>query len=159
QMNEDGTITISPEQLIANSSDVDGEVSLESVTYTGSDGELVQNDDGSVTFTPSENFNGDISLDVVVTDDDGATATTTAGIEVLAVNDGPESEDVNLTTAEDSTILITQGMLLAQATDIDNTADELSASGLQIDPGLGELLDNEDGTWSFTPNENFNGDV
>ncbi|MDH5925794.1 tandem-95 repeat protein [Vibrio lentus] len=159
QMNEDGTITISPEQLIANSSDVDGEVSLESVTYTGSDGALVQNDDGSVTFTPSENFNGDISLDVVVTDDDGATATTTAGIEVLAVNDGPESEDVKLTTAEDSTILITQDMLLAQATDIDNTADELSASGLQIDPSLGELLDNEDGTWSFTPNENFNGDV
>ncbi|WP_116870716.1 tandem-95 repeat protein [Vibrio splendidus] len=159
QMNEDGTITISPEQLIANSSDVDGEVSLESVTYSGSDGTLVQNDNGSVTFTPSENFNGDISLDVVVTDDDGATATTTAGIEVLAVNDGPESEDVNLTTAEDSTILITQDMLLAQATDIDNTVDELSASGLQIDPSLGELLDNEDGTWSFTPNENFNGDV
>ena len=159
QMNEDGTITLSPEQLIANSSDVDGEVSLESVTYTGSDGALVQNDDGSVTFTPSENFNGDISLDVVVTDDDGATATTTAGIEVLAVNDGPESEGVNLTTAEDSTILITQDMLLAQATDIDNTADELSASGLEIDPSLGELLDNEDGTWSFTPNENFNGDV
>ncbi|NAZ92772.1 tandem-95 repeat protein [Vibrio toranzoniae] len=159
QMNEDGSITLSPEQLIANSSDVDGDVSLESVTYTGSDGELVQNNDGSVTFTPSENFNGDISLDVVVTDDDGATATTTAGIEVLAVNDGPESEDVKLTTAEDSTILITQDMLLAQATDIDNTADELSASGLQIDPSLGELLDNEDGTWSFTPNENFNGDV
>ncbi|MEZ8483170.1 tandem-95 repeat protein [Vibrio splendidus] len=159
QMNEDGTITISPVQLIANSSDVDGEVSLESVTYSGSDGTLIQNDNGSVTFTPSENFNGDISLDVVVTDDDGATATTTAGIEVLAVNDGPESEDVKLTTAEDSTILITQDMLLAQATDIDNTADELSASGLQIDPSLGELLDNEDGTWSFTPNENFNGDV
>ncbi|ARP40485.1 Polymer-forming cytoskeletal [Vibrio syngnathi] len=159
QMNEDGTITISPEQLIANSSDVDGEVSLESVTYSGSNGTLVQNDNGSMTFTPNENFNGDISLDVVVTDDDGATATTTAGIEVLAVNDGPESEEVELTTAEDSTILITQDMLLAQATDIDNTADELSASGLQIDPSLGELLDNEDGTWSFTPNENFNGDV
>ncbi|MFA0070763.1 tandem-95 repeat protein, partial [Vibrio breoganii] len=59
QMNEDGTITISPEQLIANSSDVDGEVSLESVTYSGSNGTLVQNDNGSVTFTPNENFNGD----------------------------------------------------------------------------------------------------
>ncbi|TKF76781.1 tandem-95 repeat protein, partial [Vibrio kanaloae] len=159
QMNEDGTITISPEQLIANSSDVDGEVSLDSVSYSGADGILVQNEDGSVTFAPNENFNGDINLDVTVIDDDGATAQTTAGIEVLAVNDGPESEDVKLTTAEDSTILITQDMLLAQATDIDNTADELSASGLQIDPSLGELLDNEDGTWSFTPNENFNGDV
>ncbi|NAZ45098.1 tandem-95 repeat protein [Vibrio toranzoniae] len=159
QMNEDGTITLSPEQLIANSSDVDGDVSLDSVSYSGADGVLVQNEDGSVTFAPNENFNGDISLDVTIIDDDGVTATTTAGIEVLAVNDGPESEDVKLTTAEDSTILITQDMLLAQATDIDNTADELSASGLQIDPSLGELLDNEDGTWSFTPNENFNGDV
>ncbi|MFA0141807.1 tandem-95 repeat protein [Vibrio kanaloae] len=159
QMNEDGTITLSPEQLIANSSDVDGDVSLDSVSYSGADGILVQNEDGSVTFAPNENFNGDINLDVTVIDDDGATAQTTAAIEVLAVNDGPESEDVKLTTAEDSTILITQDMLLAQATDIDNTADELSASGLQIDPSLGELLDNEDGTWSFTPNENFNGDV
>ncbi|WP_420031205.1 tandem-95 repeat protein [Vibrio toranzoniae] len=159
QMNEDGTITLSPEQLIANSSDVDGDVLLDSVSYSGADGILVQNEDGSVTFAPNENFNGDISLDVTIIDDDGATETTTAGIEVLAVNDGPESEDVKLTTAEDSTILITQDMLLAQATDIDNTADELSASGLQIDPSLGELLDNEDGTWSFTPNENFNGDV
>ncbi|MCW0470128.1 cadherin-like domain-containing protein [Vibrio chagasii] len=48
-----------------------------------------------MTFTQIENFNGNIGLDVVVTDDDGATATTMAGIEVLAVNDGPESEDVN----------------------------------------------------------------
>ncbi|MEZ9178327.1 cadherin-like domain-containing protein, partial [Vibrio kanaloae] len=82
QMNEDGTITLSPEQLIANSSDVDGDVSLDSVSYSGADGILVQNEDGSVTFAPNENFNGDINLDVTVIDDDGATAQTTAGIEV-----------------------------------------------------------------------------
>ncbi|WP_160327938.1 cadherin-like domain-containing protein, partial [Vibrio toranzoniae] len=71
QINEDSTITLSPEQLIANSSDLDGEVSLDSVSYSGADGILVQNEDGSVTFAPNENFNGDISLDVTIIDDDG----------------------------------------------------------------------------------------
>ncbi|WP_254843601.1 cadherin-like domain-containing protein, partial [Shewanella sp. UCD-KL21] len=88
-VNEDGQITISAEQLLANSSDVDGTVSLDSVSYSGTDGVLITNEDGSVTFSPNENFNGDISLDVVVIDDDGATATTTAGIETIAVNDTP----------------------------------------------------------------------
>ncbi|WP_157936272.1 cadherin-like domain-containing protein, partial [Shewanella sp. 10N.286.52.B9] len=76
-VNEDGQITISAEQLLANSSDVDGTVSLDSVSYSGTDGILVQNQDGSVTFSPNENFNGDISLDVTIIDDDGATAETT----------------------------------------------------------------------------------
>ncbi|WP_298776749.1 tandem-95 repeat protein, partial [uncultured Shewanella sp.] len=64
QVNEDGQVTISSEQLLANSHDVDGTVSVESVGYAGADGVLVHNEDGSVTFSPNANFNGDITLDV-----------------------------------------------------------------------------------------------
>ncbi|WP_156502434.1 tandem-95 repeat protein, partial [Oleiphilus sp. HI0067] len=45
-MNEDGTITLTPAQLLANSSDVEGDVSLQGVSYSGSDGTLSENDDG-----------------------------------------------------------------------------------------------------------------
>ncbi|MFA0227760.1 tandem-95 repeat protein, partial [Vibrio sp. 10N.261.45.A7] len=128
QMNEDGTITLSPEQLIANSSDVDGEVSLDSVSYSGTDGILTQNEDGSVTFAPNENFNGDISLDVTVIDDDGATAETTAGIEVIAVNDAPVAGNVAYSVDEDGSITLSQEQLLAQASDVDG--DALTASNL-----------------------------
>ncbi|MFA0026640.1 cadherin-like domain-containing protein, partial [Vibrio sp. 10N.261.49.A5] len=65
------------------------DVSIDSVTYCGSDGVLEINGDGTYTFSPNENFNGEVSLDVVVTDEDGATEATTAGITVLEVNDPP----------------------------------------------------------------------
>ncbi len=80
-------------------------------------------------------------------------------LTVNPVNDAPQSTPVNIAGTEDTTILITQDMLLANATDIDNTYDELSAVDLVIDEQYGDLLDNGDGTWSFTPAENFNGDV
>lgn len=109
-------------------------------------------------FTPDENFNGDVTLDYQVTDGTDV-VDTSANLEFIPVNDAPESDDVELQGTEDTSILITQEMLLANATDVDNTNDELSATGLRIDEQFGDLVDNQDGTWSFTPAENFNGDV
>ncbi|MDR9830303.1 cadherin-like domain-containing protein, partial [Vibrio sp. FNV 38] len=86
-VHEDNSITISNEQLLANSSDVEGEVAVDSVTYSGTDGVFADNGDSTYTFSPNENFAGDISLDVTVVDEDGATAETTAGIDVVEVND------------------------------------------------------------------------
>ncbi|GAM76308.1 T1SS secreted agglutinin RTX [Vibrio ishigakensis] len=156
QMNEDGTIDISPEQLLANSSDVDGTVSLDSVSYTGTDGILTQNEDGSVTFAPNENFNGDVTLDVVVIDDDGATASTTAGIEVIAVNDAPVAGQNAYTVNEDGSITISQEQLLAGSTDVEG--DALTASNLTVD-GNANVTQNEDGSFTITPDANFNGDI
>ncbi|GAM72675.1 T1SS secreted agglutinin RTX [Vibrio sp. JCM 19236] len=156
QMNEDGTIDISPEQLLANSSDVDGTVSLDSVSYTGTDGILTQNEDGSVTFAPNENFNGDVTLDVVVTDDDGATATTTAGIDVIAVNDAPVAGQNAYMVNEDGSITISQEQLLAGSTDVEG--DALTASNLTVD-GNANVTQNEDGSFTITPDADFNGDI
>ncbi|TKF54986.1 cadherin-like domain-containing protein, partial [Vibrio kanaloae] len=156
QMNEDGTITLSPEQLIANSSDVDGDVSLDSVSYSGADGILVQNEDGSVTFAPNENFNGDINLDVTVIDDDGATAQTTAGIEVIAVNDAPVSGDLAYSVDEDGSITLSQEQLLAQASDVDG--DDLTAANLTAGDNA-TVTANDDGSFTITLDADFNGDI
>ncbi|MBO0160255.1 cadherin-like domain-containing protein, partial [Vibrio parahaemolyticus] len=78
-VDEDNAITISDEQLLANSSDVEGAVSIDSVTYSGTDGVFQDNGDGTYTFMPNENFSGDISLDVIVADEQGAIDETTAG--------------------------------------------------------------------------------
>ncbi|WP_284205426.1 tandem-95 repeat protein, partial [Psychromonas marina] len=156
-VNEDGQITISPDQLLANSSDVDGEVSLDSVSYSGSDGVLITNEDGSVTFSPNENFNGEISLDVVVIDDDGATAETTAGITALAVNDAPVVDgNVAYSVDEDGTITLSQEQLLANATDVDG--DDLTAVDLSVG-GNATVVANDDGSFTITPDADFNGDL
>ncbi|MDA0145489.1 tandem-95 repeat protein, partial [Vibrio sp. RW] len=156
-LQEDGQITISDEQLLANSSDVEGDVSLSGVTYSGDDGSFVDNGNGTYTFTPNENFDGNISLDVVVVDEDGATAMTTAGIDVIAVNDAPETSGIQAKVDEDNSITITQEQLLANATDVEG--DELTASNLQTNDPDATVVANDDGSFTITHTENFNGEL
>ncbi|MDW1575702.1 tandem-95 repeat protein [Vibrio sp. Vb2880] len=154
---EDGQITISNEQLLANSSDVEGDVALANVSYSGNDGSFVDNGDGTYTFTPNENFDGNISLDVTVIDQDGATDTTTAGIDVIAVNDAPETSGIQAEVDEDNAITITQEQLLANATDIEG--DDLVASNLQTNDPDATIVANDDGSFTITHTENFNGEL
>ena len=117
---------------------------------------MVQNEDGSVTFAPNENFNGDINLDVTVIDDDGATAQTTAGIEVIAVNDAPVAGNVAYSVDEDGSITLSQEQLLANASDVDG--DALTASNLSAGDNA-TVTANEDGSFTITPDADFNGDI
>ncbi|HHF2904569.1 TPA: tandem-95 repeat protein [Vibrio diabolicus] len=155
-VNEDEVITISSEQLLANASDVEGEVAIDSVSYSGSDGIFTDNGDGTFSFAPNENFNGDVSLDVVVVDEDGATASTNASIDVLPINDAPVSGDLAYSVDEDGSITLSQEQLLAQAGDVDG--DDLTASNLVVD-GDATVTANDDGSFTITPDANFNGDI
>ncbi|HHF2853991.1 TPA: tandem-95 repeat protein [Vibrio diabolicus] len=155
-VNEDEVITISSEQLLTNASDVEGEVAIDSVSYSGSDGIFTDNGDGTFSFAPNENFNGDVSLDVVVVDEDGATASTNASIDVLPINDAPVSGDLAYSVDEDGSITLSQEQLLAQAGDVDG--DDLTASNLVVD-GDATVTANDDGSFTITPDANFNGDI
>ncbi|EOX4950627.1 cadherin-like domain-containing protein, partial [Vibrio alginolyticus] len=155
-VHEDNSITISDEQLLANSSDVEGDVAVDSVSYSGTDGVFQDNGDGTYTFSPNENFNGEVSLDVVVVDEDGATDSTTAGITVLEVNDPPIAGATSYSVNEDEVITISSEQLLANASDVEGEVaiDSVSYSGSD-----GIFTDNGDGTFSFAPNANFDGNV
>ncbi|MDF5029575.1 tandem-95 repeat protein, partial [Vibrio parahaemolyticus] len=152
-VHEDNSITISDEQLLANSSDIEGDVAISSVSYSGSDGVLEINGDGTYTFSPNENFTGDVSLDVVVVDEDGATATTNANIDVLPVNDAPVSGDLAYSVDEDGSITLSQEQLLAQAGDVDS--DNLEAVNLTAVANA-TVVENQDGSFTITPDANFN---
>ncbi|MES2824243.1 MAG: DUF4347 domain-containing protein, partial [Pseudomonadota bacterium] len=71
-----------------------------------------------------------------------------------AVNSAPTNSPVTLSAiAEDSGVrLITQAQLLANASDVDG--DTLTATGLTLASGTGNLVDNGNGTWNFTPTSN-----
>ncbi|MEZ8297614.1 tandem-95 repeat protein, partial [Vibrio splendidus] len=135
---------------------VEGEVSLDSVTYTGTDGILTANIDGTYSFAPNENFNGNVSLDIVVSDEEGVTASTTAEVEVVAVNDAPVSGDLAYTVNEDNSITLSQAQLLAQASDTEG--DDLTASNVQVGANA-SVEENDDGSFTITPNEGYSGDV
>ncbi|WP_228014146.1 cadherin-like domain-containing protein, partial [Vibrio sp. OPT46] len=150
-VHEDNSITISDAQLLANSSDLEGDVSIDSVSYSGSDGVLQINGDGTYTFSPNENFNGEVTLDVVVADEEGATDATTAGITVLEVNDPPVAGPTSYTIDEDSVLTFSESQVLLNASDVEG---DVELVGISYDGPDGIFTVNDDGTCSFAPNEN-----
>ena len=91
------------------------------------------------------------TFNIVVSDGAASSATAVSTITVVAVNDPPTTTPVTLSAiAEDSGArLITQAQLLANAADPDGPT--LNATGLSIASGGGTLIDNGNGTWSYTP--------
>ena len=80
-----------------------------------------------------------------------ASVAGTATLDITPVNDAPTTTPVTLAPiAEDSGArLITQAELwLMQRTSM---AQALTATGLTISSGAGSLVDNGDGTWTYTP--------
>ncbi|NMT18157.1 cadherin-like domain-containing protein, partial [Vibrio parahaemolyticus] len=87
---------------------------------------------------------------------DGATATTNANIDGLPVNDAPVSGDLAYSVDEDGSITLSQEQLLAQAGDVDSA--NLEAVNLPAAANA-TVVENQDGSFTITPDANFNGDI
>ena len=152
-MDEDGSVTLTQEELLVNTTDLDGDALTASNLSVGGNAQIIENEDGSFTITPDENFNGELAISFDVTDGIDVVET---GIDltVNAVNDlTVVSGDVSASTDEDHSITITQAQLLANAADIDG--DALSALNLVAENA--EIVANEDGSFTITPHQDFNG--
>ncbi|MCG9624075.1 tandem-95 repeat protein, partial [Vibrio mediterranei] len=144
-VDEDNVLIFNETQLLSSASDVEGDVSLVEVNYSGNDGIFTVNNDGTCSFAPNENFNGTVTLDIVIADEDGAQVEATFDVNVLAVNDAPVSGDIAYTLDEDGNITLSQNQLLSQANDVDG--DDLTATNVTVG-GNASVSENPDG--SFT---------
>ncbi|MBY4633560.1 cadherin-like domain-containing protein, partial [Rhizobium croatiense] len=121
-------------------------------------GALVDNNDGTWTFTPDANYNGPVNLSYTVTDGNGGSVPASQSFTLDAVNDAPVLSGNAATLSagsEDTPYTFSTADLLAGFTDVDG--DQLSVAGLTANHGA--LIDNNDGTWTFTPDANYNGPV
>ncbi|AYV19805.1 tandem-95 repeat protein [Vibrio mediterranei] len=155
-VDEDNVLIFNETQLLSSASDVEGDVSLVEVSYSGNDGIFTVNNDGTCSFAPNENFNGTVTLDIVIADEDGAQVEATFDVNVLAVNDAPVSGDIAYTLDEDGNITLSQNQLLSQANDVDG--DDLTATNVTVG-GNASVSENPDGSFTVTPDANFNGDL
>ncbi|MDF5048876.1 cadherin-like domain-containing protein, partial [Vibrio parahaemolyticus] len=155
-VDEDGSIRLSQEQLLSQASDVEGDALTASNLSVDGNATVTQNDDGSFTITPGADFDGDIDISFDISDGRN-TVQGTADLTVNPINDLPVPQDQQFSVEEDGTLQFTDADLLAGATDIEG--DDLSVTGISYEGTDGVLTDNGDGTYSFAPNENFNGDV
>ncbi|CAM5224899.1 tandem-95 repeat protein [Alishewanella longhuensis] len=135
--------------IVAN--DIDGDNLAYSLTTSPANGTLVLNaDSGTFTYTPNANYNGSDSFVVTISDGQGGSTTSTVTLNVTPVNDAPVSADQTLSTEEDTAL---NGAIVADDIDGDDLAYSLSTS-----PANGTVVLNaETGTFTYTPNANFNG--
>jgi VCBS repeat-containing protein len=151
---EDTTLNVAAPGVLANDSDVDGDALTASLVTDVSNGSLSLNSDGSFDYTPNPNFNGTDSFTYVANDGASDSNTATVTITVNAANDPPTAGDDSYTTDEDTTLNVaTPGVL---TNDSDPESDPLTAV-LVSDVSNGSLSLNTDGSFSYTPNANFNG--
>ncbi|WP_394557290.1 tandem-95 repeat protein [Priestia aryabhattai] len=144
-INEDTSLN---SQVVAT--DVDGNPLTYGLLTGPVNGTVVVNPDGTYTYTPNENYNGVDSFSVVVSDGQGGTAISTITITILPVNDPPVGPVVvTLVTNEDTAVS-------SQITAFDPDGEVLTYS-LQDPPTNGVAVVNPDGTFTYTPNENYNG--
>ncbi len=112
-------------------------------------GSVVINANGTFTYTPAANYNGTDSFTYVVNDGQLDSAPKTVTLTITPVNDAPVGADGTITTLEDTAIAGNVVM-----TDVDGNA--LTAS-VVTGPAHGSLIFNSDGSFSYTPDANFNG--
>lgn len=152
---EDTAIVLTIADLLANDTDIDGGALSIFELANGVGGVVANNGDGTLTYTPNQDFNGTDDFFYTVTDGNGGTNTAAVTIEVTAVNDAPTAVDDSLAVDEDNDLTISvNDDLLSNDSDVDGDAFSLTAN---TDPGSGTLQDNGDGTFTYSPVANFNG--
>ncbi len=137
--------------VLANDSDVDGDALSPSLVSGATNGGVTLNADGTFTYTPDAGFAGTDSFTYSVSDGKGGSATATVSITVEPANAAPVARDDSAATDEDMGVVID-----VLANDEDADGDPLSAS-IASGPANGTVIANPDGTFTYTPNADFNG--
>ncbi len=136
-----------------NDTDVDGPIVLVTLVTDVANGTLTLNGDGTFSYTPDPNFNG--SDNFVYSYCDGGTPnlcdTATVNIPVAPANDAPVANNDTYPLTED-------GILMGDVTDNDTDTDgPMTNVTVVTSPTNGMVIINPDGTFTYTPNGNFNG--
>src|SRR6185437_6898977 len=139
--NEDTAVTTN---VLANDTFEDAGAAVTGVTQ-GAHGSVVNNGDGTVTYTPNADYNGSDSYTYTVTSG-GVTETATVNVTISAVADiANDSASTNEDAAVTTNVLA-------------NDSFEGSPVVTGVTQGAhGTVVNNHDGTVTYTPNADYNG--
>ncbi|MFA6135639.1 MAG: Ig-like domain-containing protein, partial [Phycisphaerae bacterium] len=155
-VDEDGSLVVAAGAgVLANDTDVEDDALTAVLVADAAHGDLTLNADGSFTYDPDADFNGEDTFTYKANDGTDDSAVTTVTLTVNAVNDAPVGVADAYGVDEDGSLVVAAGAgVLANDTDVD--VDELTAV-LVADAAHGDLTLNADGSFTYTPDDNFNG--
>src|ERR1043166_1689778 len=153
-VNEDSILTIAAPGVLANDSDVDGDVLTALLVGLPAHGSLTFSTNGSFIYTPAANYNGSDSFTYQATDGQTSSIPVTVTLTVNAVNDAPVAVNDSYTILEDTTLAIAAPGVLANDSDVDG--DPLTAIVVS-GPAHGTLTLNPDGSFQYLGATNYSG--
>ncbi|HBC3567488.1 tandem-95 repeat protein [Vibrio parahaemolyticus] len=149
-----GSIIITTEELLSNVDDEDKDtLSVENLIIDKGNGTLVDNGDGTWTFTPQIDDDTEVSFTFDIIDDEDIVVSGSANLDILPINDAPNAENDVITTEEDTAVTID---VLVNDSDVEGDALSIQSASVPKEQGTVEVVD---GKLVFTPAENFNGEA
>ena len=154
--NEDTPLTVAlANRILLNDTDVEGSALTAVLDVGPANGTLTLNADGTFTYTPAANYNGNDTFTYHANDGAGNSNIATVTITINPANDAPVAVNDAYTTSEDTPLTIAlANSVLVNDTDVE--ASTLTAV-LDAGPSNGTLTLNADGTFTYTPAANYNG--
>jgi len=151
---EDTQLVAAAPGVLGNDTDVDSALLTAVLVTTPQHGTLTLNANGSFTYTPAANYFGPDSFTYKANDGLADSNIATVNITVNAVNDAPVALNDSFNTNEDTQLAVAVPGVLGNDTDVDSIT--LTAS-LVSGPQHGTLALTGNGSFTYTPNANFNG--
>ncbi|EJG2039273.1 tandem-95 repeat protein [Vibrio parahaemolyticus] len=149
-----GSIIITTEELLSNVDDEDKDtLSVENLIIDKGNGTLVDNGDGTWTFTPQIDDDTEVSFTFDIIDEEDLVVSGSANLDILPINDAPNAENDAITTEEDTAVTID---VLVNDSDVEGDALSIQSASVPSEQGSVDIVD---GKLVFTPAENFNGDA
>ncbi|MFX0021273.1 MAG: OmpL47-type beta-barrel domain-containing protein [Candidatus Hermodarchaeota archaeon] len=153
---EDNVLTVVAPGVMENDYDSEGDLSYVILDVGPLHGILTLNSDGSFTYVPEADYNGDDTFIYIVYDTSGAYDYGTALITIIAVNDAPLAYDASYSTNEDEVLNLPVPGILTNVYDVDG---DLLNVILVTDVMDGTLILNPDGSLLYIPDANYYGDI
>ncbi|MCK5041610.1 MAG: tandem-95 repeat protein, partial [Sphingomonadales bacterium] len=154
---EDTSIIITEEELLAKVHDKDSDTFSITAIADPEHGTLVDNGDGTWTYTPDPDYHGAEKIEFTISDNEGGYTSANLHLTVTPEKDEPAAVDDVVLGTEDTPVVISADSLLANDSDADG--DSLSITGFTQPETGGTVADNGDGTFTFTPDADFVGDA
>jgi len=132
---EDRTLTISPDTLLVNDSDVDSNSLSITDVANATNGTVALNEDGTITFEPDTSFSGEATFTYTVDDSQGGSSSATVTLNIQAVVDNPEITFTTASGDEDSSIALNIDVALSD-TDGSETLSQILVEGVPHDATL-----------------------
>ena len=138
--------------LSGSISDVEDHVPTISSVSVPATGRVQNKHNGTLEYSVQGDFNGEDTFTYTVMDKNGATATGTVTVTVIAANDAPLARNDTAATAEDTTVNVT---VLSNDSDIDG--DALVVSSTAPSEGATAVISEDKKSVDYTPALNFYG--